>query len=113
MGNDGIVDGRLSPGSGGELRDPDGNDWTLVRGPLDPRTVRSRFRRSDVPVLFGRSGGFDINWVAADTRLALWAEIKDGLWRPPGEEPGLDSTYVGFEFADGDGTKALYIEEYC
>ncbi|WP_433351502.1 hypothetical protein ACQP25_00355 [Microtetraspora malaysiensis] len=103
---------RLSPGSSGQLTDPDGRTWQVRRRKLDPRTVRSLMRRRDVPVLLGESGGFDLRWVIDEERGAL-SELVRRNYAFTAEAAASDIAYMGYEFGDETGQRLLYIEEWC
>ncbi|MBG0831551.1 hypothetical protein HS041_27835 [Planomonospora sp. ID67723] len=102
----------LSPGSSGELTDPDGRTWRVRRRRLDPRTVRSLMRRRDVPVLLGESGGFDLRWVP-DGELSALSELVRRNYAFTTASADSDIVYMGYEFGDETGLRLLYIEEWC
>ena len=106
------MSGRLSPGSTGELLDPDGHAWTVRRKRLDLRTVRNLLRRADLPLLIGEGGGFDLRWVAADERANVWPRIRH-RYAGPGGQSSSRPEYMGYDFEDDEGNRLLFIEVWC
>lgn len=104
---------RLSPGSSGEMVDPDGRVWTVRRKKLDLRVVRNLLRRADLPLLIGGSGGFDLRWVGAEDRADVWARIRHNYAGPGGGESSSRPDYMGYDFEDDEGNRLLYLEEWC
>jgi cell wall assembly regulator SMI1 len=105
----------LSPGSSGELVDPDGQRWTVRKRRLDPRTVRRLLKRHDGLVLFGEAGGFQLRWIPPAERPALWERVRhcyavSRSGRPPGD---CAMDYTGYEFTTADQRRLLYLEESC
>lgn len=106
-----VMDGRLSPGSGGPLVDPDGLVWTRTARWVDLRVVRRYLRDGNGLVLFGGSGGFQLRWIDdAEHRQALWLRVRDSYRNPRG---GAQGDYTGHLFTDGEGRQLCYLEFSC
>jgi hypothetical protein len=97
------------PSSSGVLVDPDGGVWSMSRKGLDLRIVRRAFRTDAATVVLGESNGFDLRWVAADQRAALWEQVRENYSGPGGS--GGD--YLGHEFVNGSRARLLYLEKAC
>jgi hypothetical protein len=102
----------LSPHGSGQLADPDGHLWTLNRRRLDPRTVRSMMKRSDVPILVGEGGGSVLRWVADADRSAFTDEVRRCYALPLNASDG-PLQYMGHEFTDEVGQRLLYLDTWC
>jgi hypothetical protein len=102
-----------SPGTSGELTDPDGRHWTVHRARLDPRIVRRMLKRADTPVLLGGAAGAHLRWITPHERPEIVERIRRCYARPGTGQRACDIEYMGYEFSKPDGTRLLYIEEWC
>jgi hypothetical protein len=68
--------GKPSPGTSGELIDPDGRHWTLRRARLEPRIVRRVLKQADTPVLLGQTAGAQLRWIPLHERPDILERIR-------------------------------------
>jgi hypothetical protein len=102
----------LSPGSSGDMTDPDGRTWTVRRRRLDSRTVRSMIKRADCPILLGQAGGGTLRWIDRNERPRL-ADLIRTCYALPRNSTRHAVEYIGHEFADAEDRRLLCIEEEC
>lgn len=103
-----------SPGTRGELVEPDGHRWLVRRRRIDLRLVRRLIRRADVVVVLGESGGFRPRRIGATERTQLWQTIRRAYTGRGATSPTIGGhDYVGYEFIDNGGLLMLYLEEHC
>jgi hypothetical protein len=101
-----------SPGSRGELVEPDGRRWLVRRRRLDLRLVKRLLHRAEVAVVLGEAGGSRPRRVAASERIALWEEVRRAYAGPGGSDQTVDGPdYLGYEFTGDDGAVLLYLEQ--
>lgn len=103
-----------SPGTRGELVEPDGRRWLVRRRRIDLRLARRLIHRADVVVVLGESGGFQPRRISATERTQLWQRVRHAYTGGGGTGPSVDGRdYVGYEFTNDSGALMLYLEERC
>lgn len=103
----------ISPTTTGELVDADGHRWILRRRRIDLRIVRRLLHRTDVVVMLSESAGLQPRLIPAHERPPVWETVRRAYAGPGGPDQIIDgSEYLGYEFADNDGTTLLYLEQH-
>lgn len=78
---------------------------------MDLPLIRRALHSNDEPVLLGRAGGFQLQWVATEERADLWTLVRDRYAGPGGDFRAGE--YMGDEFAHQDGRRLVYLEVWC